>query len=849
MMKDTRKIFFLIIGCIIGTAAWWPASAALTPDQVPRFHLRFRVTKQNLVTQNFALNGLKEMPMQSVGNQWSDWVKFGTLQAEQVLKGYPNLYLKRFPVVIKLRLSGKVDFPVTVNAEIKWDKTGEVVPLTENLSGSVFGIMLWINSNGEPHAGSMADYNRLMIWDKIQSKPLDASEIPQKFPLVDRFIGGSNDSNEWRDGVNNLSKYGFNSIMLPASSAIRDLLQETVVHRTASAIYNPPGYAFEFTLKDKEKGDGSQTTPQILDAWAKKLAKPYSDAGYDLHDISLYNMSDEPGWYYPATIQSLQKDAAGMARFHQYLKDQHLRPSDLGTTDWNAVQPIGVSAAVDLPHRRLFYWTMRFMSWDSARHFANSTRAMEKAFYQGIPNPVNWNFFSGRFYVPGPVANNRDKSSPDAAMGGHDWFEFARMHGSTMLWTEDWFGDNQAYQWSYYAAKLGPAARRADSRWGAYVIPRASGQTEFGLMQKVLSVIGNGGKAVEYFTFGPEYNFPGNCYSTRADVLLPKLAQVHRMIAKAEDVLWPGQKPQAQVAILQPRSSELWDSNGISDATNTNMNRATVDYMAEVYDLYRGLQQQNIPADFVSEGELTPAGLKGYKVLFVTEPNFPREWIRGLSKWVNDGGVLVSVSGAFTSDRYNDPMSDFQEVRGITEKQRPRLMVPDADKLPKSGAIDGWSIYGVKGQIIQPGGEVTANFDDGSPAIIERKSGKGAYIHYAFLPGISAYVSRDKKSGFFPEAALKWIAFPVHQAAVQTPVSVDQLNVETPLLLSPDGAAVTLLNWRKEDLSRLNVTVHPPFAVKSVESVTTGKIPFVQKGGAVTFPMPLKGADIVMLKK
>jgi hypothetical protein len=37
--------------------------------------------------------------------------------------------------------------------------------------------------------------------------------------------------------------------------------------------------------------------------------------------------------------------------------------------------------------------------------------------------------------------------------------------------------------------------------------------------------------------------------------------------------------------------------------------------------------------------------------------------------------------------------------------------------------------------------------------------------------------------------------------------------------------------------------------VKSVESVTTGKIPFAQKGDAVTFSMPLKGADIVMLKK
>jgi hypothetical protein len=54
---------------------------------------------------------------------------------------------------------------------------------------------------------------------------------------------------------------------------------------------------------------------------------------------------------------------------------------------------------------------------------------LEKAFAPGKPVLTNWNFFSGRLYVPGPVANNEDKESPDAAMGGHDWLEFGRLHG------------------------------------------------------------------------------------------------------------------------------------------------------------------------------------------------------------------------------------------------------------------------------------------------------------------------------------------------------------------------------------------------------------------------------------
>ena len=48
------------------------------------------------------------------------------------------------------------------------------------------------------------------------------------------------------------------------------------------------------------------------------------------------------------------------------------------------------------------------------------------------------------------------------------------MRGDTMLWTEDWFADGKAYQWSYYCAKLRSAAARQNLQFGGYVIPRTS---------------------------------------------------------------------------------------------------------------------------------------------------------------------------------------------------------------------------------------------------------------------------------------------------------------------------------------------------------------------------------------
>ena len=181
-------------------------------------------------------------------------------------------------------------------------------------------------------------------------------------------------------------------------------------------------------------------------------------------------------------------------------------------------------------------------------------------------------------YVPGPAANNTDKTKPDAAMGGHDWLEFGRLRGSTALWTEDWFSDAQAYQWSFYASKLRSAAEKSGVVFGGYVVPRAAGDREDGILQKILTLVGSGAKVVNSYVFGPEYSFPGNCYSEKAG-MLRKLAQANAMIGAAEDVLWPGKRPQARVAILSPKSSEMWDAKSIaiptqiSDAANTDLNR------------------------------------------------------------------------------------------------------------------------------------------------------------------------------------------------------------------------------------------------------------------------------------
>ena len=362
-------------------------------------------------------------------------------------------------------------------------------------------------------------------------------------------------------------------------------------------ICSPPGGAFGQCPADNTVEECRAYQYWGINGWAAGRATNFASGGYDVTGLRGFALADEPGFYHPDALidtglPTSKWNNLTRYEFEQYLRNQSLTPAMLHATTWADVTPVGRGvltwANVTLGLRRRFYHTVRFLSQYSAKFFALATAAMERHFGEFVTTFANWNNFQGRLYTPGGLDNNPNKGSPDSASCSHDWFEYARLKGTSLVWTSDWFSDAKARQWSYLAARLRSAATLADNgvEFGGYIIGRQS-LGSLGLTMKIVCLAGSGAKTINIYTFvtsfqcylrtiqylhliaktfttlviyeyrfGPEFLFKDNSYSDRYGTY-PYMTKAFDMIGASEAVLLPGRRPVAEVAIVYPRSSFL----------------------------------------------------------------------------------------------------------------------------------------------------------------------------------------------------------------------------------------------------------------------------------------------------
>jgi hypothetical protein len=241
--------------------------------------------------------------------------------------------------------------------------------------------------------------------------------------------------------------------------------------------------------------------------------------------------------------------------------------------------------------------------------------------------------------------------------------------------------------------------------------------------------------------------FPANCVSDspNASRIMHEQAKANAMIAEAEDILFTAEREPSRVAILYPRSSEMWDEWHTELASGmcmcccvSSMVARYIEYTVEAYllqamqhhvmqlhvmpsesfdlpldldrlvtfcccsrsryGLYLALAtDSNIPVDFLDEDALEePAVLAQYKLILLTEPDVPAKGMAGLLSWVDGGGTLVAVSGAGSGDEYNMPSSVLSDAAKVTESPRKRLVFAGDDSLPAgtTGTVTSSAIGG-----------------------------------------------------------------------------------------------------------------------------------------------------------
>lgn len=243
------------------------------------------------------------------------------------------------------------------------------------------------------------------------------------FAIMDSFGTADGDLGAKRDALWAAGRLGLHGVL---SGAPAWLAEEELGYTLCTA--GDEVGNFEWDPFDSLLKDGGNVT-----LWAEQnAAKGPLAAGCAKADVTAAGpLDDEPGFSVPRDFPPLSNPnyTDVKARWHSYLREKNLTLAQLGASSWEAVLPstAGAAAGSSLEAKRLYYWSLRYVSWEGSRFLGNATRALEAALTPAAQFFVNWNNMAGHWYYPG--VNGTGQLN-------HDWFEHARERGTTTLWTE-----------------------------------------------------------------------------------------------------------------------------------------------------------------------------------------------------------------------------------------------------------------------------------------------------------------------------------------------------------------------------------------------------------------------------
>lgn len=153
--------------------------------------------------------------------------------------------------------------------------------------------------------------------------------------------------------------------------------------------------------------------------------------------------------------------------------------------------------------------------------------------------------------------------------------------------------------------------------------------------------------------------------------------------------------------------------------------------MRSIEGAHRILWNKYNPVDFIFQRHLEErTDLSQYKAIFLPNPYlFTEKWWKPLEKYVKSGGILVTESrfGAKTEMGWLQEIPLMEKSIGLKRKHHELIDEGNEPFIPSLKA----RAYGYK-DVIETKEKISAKFEDGTPAVIEIKLGKGKIIYGCF---------------------------------------------------------------------------------------------------------------------
>jgi len=547
-------------------------------------------------------------------------------------------------------------------------------------------------------------------------------------------------------------------------------------------------------------------------------------------------LTDEP--IFRGIVQSAELDV----RLRAWMQRKGMTPADAGCAGWDEVQAIAPSAA----NKRLSVVSRAFQVAQYIDCF-NGFAAAYAAISTNFLPAVNWGMLE---YMDGLQM---------------DLWEMYRQPGFGIVWAEDWYGYEPlgAGAIAWYADLMRSQQKYRSLPAGTYPI-LGWGYAPATTTMKYYERMMRGCYTFETYAYSPRGN---QCSWVEQSETLLLLARLHRDLAAVEDILVGGKVVQAQVAILYPYSSMIWDPCAGRDAQA----------------LYTACLQAGIPVDILTEQDLVDGYAKDYKLLCGVGANIRQDALGVVDSFIKSGGT-VAWSAPDVRDPYDELIPGAAEIFGagslvcVTNALYGRWVY----ELPGVKALDTvtWddrqvAVYCQKSTIeLLPGSQVVGVFSDGSPAVIKTSRGKGTVYLYAFAPGLS-YMKADYGGNTRTLATVlcsnnKERALAVLPAEdIEGGIRLSESMVSARAVVNDDAGFVGLVDYGLGYAGRrtknpdqysvnMNMETMEPFPVgltiacatepREVYGVRAGAVVWEYRNGALHVQVPLQGVEMIVFK-